>query len=304
MARRRRHSGGGGHEGGGLERWLLTYADMITLLLALFIVLFAMSTIDVVRFDALRKTLSQTFKGEVLSEPGSVIDGSQGVLDNTAQSQSDPNMAWQMDQEAARAQLSASFDRERERLEEAVKEMEKHNGALKGKLEITTSERGIVIRLAGDTFFASGSATLREELQDTLVPLARDMKREHRQVRVEGHTDGAPISTVQFPDNLELSTARANSVYRFLNAHGVRPVSSAGYADTNPVVQPPSDDPTASIAKNRRVEIVVLAPGANVGGAEARSTYGAQPTITPPPRTESGGASPTSRTFNAIGNII
>src|SRR6478609_3788900 len=80
----RRNSGGGEHGGGGEERWLLPYADMITLLLGLFIVLFAMSTINPHQYDNLRRSLSQTFHGDVLEESGGLTDGSTGILDPDA----------------------------------------------------------------------------------------------------------------------------------------------------------------------------------------------------------------------------
>jgi chemotaxis protein MotB len=312
MAGRRRRNNSSHSEEGGLERWLLTYADMITLLLALFIVLFAMSTIDVVRFDALKRTLAQSFNGEVLTEQGRVLDGSEGALDPVAPGQTDANSAFQMQADsamsAARAQQEKSFANEEKRLRAEVARLARDNKSLDGKLEVTTSERGIVIRLAGDTFFDSGSAELREELKASLVPLARDIKRERRSVRVEGHTDGAPISTARFPDNLELSTARANSVYRFLVGEGIRPVASTGYADTVPVKRPPAGNPHLSIAENRRVEIVILAPGANVGGAEAKQTYGSKPKIG---QSDNGPKSPvpdptggSDDTFNIIGSVI
>lgn len=262
MARKRKHSGDDHPD----ERWLLPYADMITLLLGLFIVLFAMSSIDAKKFDNLRTSLSQTFKGPVMTEPGSVLTGASGVLDPQAANQ-DPSASVRLRTEQssdARAESQKvqqqQFQREQESLESYVKQ-----SGLSGKMSVIASERGITIRLAGDALFKSGSAQLNAKMLKSLNFIARDIQRNRRQVAIEGHTDGAPIHSALFPSNWELSGARSLTVLHYLLSQKVLPssVHSSGYSSTRPIRKPKY--PTESIAKNRRVDIVILAPGADAG---------------------------------------
>lgn len=289
MSRRRR--GGGGHQvesaGAGAERWLLTYADMITLLLALFILLFAMSTIDVVRFDALRRTLAQSFRGQVLDSPGRVATGSQSVLDPSAPSQSPQRTAFQLQKEA-QSVTGAAFQKEKDTLDRYVASQK-----LQSKVDVVSTQRGIVIRLAGDAFFQSGSAALNPRMEQVMRHIAADLRSGRRQLSIEGHTDGQPISTAQFPDNLVLSSARAITIYRFLQGESIdrHRMRVVGYADTKPVVDP--DFAEQAVARNRRVEIVVMSSGSEVDdgaqaqadrvpGGNARLVAGPQQPIAPP----------------------
>jgi chemotaxis protein MotB len=270
-----RRGGGGGHQeiaGSGAERWLLTYADMITLLLALFILLFAMSTIDVQRFEALRRTLAQSFRGSVLQESGAVIDGSKSPLNPDAPSQNAAPQTMTALQTEATDRVAAGFAAEAKRLRKMT---EKAN--MQGKISVTTSERGIVILFAGDSLFESGSAQVREEFLKPLKAIAIDLAKENRQVAVEGHTDGQPISSTLYPDNLALSQARARAVYLVLDAFGMRPdhLRATGFGPTRPIVKP--RHPEQAVAKNRRVEVVVLSPGADRGASEVPKDKGAAP---------------------------
>lgn len=263
MARKRR-GGGGGHDegGGGHERWLLTYADMITLLLALFIVLFAMSTIDATQFNALKQSLSNSFRGSVLEEQGNVLGGSQNVLDGSAPTQaSSPATIEELKRESVKSQGQA-LQRQQKRLSRIIA----RSGAT-SKARVVPSQRGFTITLAGDAFFQSGSAELVPQVERVLTKIAGDLQSERRQVAIEGHTDGVPISTAQFPDNEVLSAMRAHSIYSFLARRGVKRerMRITGYADTRPRKRPVY--PQQPVSANRRVEIVVLAPGADVRAA-------------------------------------
>ncbi len=260
---RRKKSHGAEHPD---ERWLLTYADMITLLLALFIVLFAMSTIDASRFDALARTLSESFKGNVLQEQGAIITGSTGALEPNASSQvrSDATVQVMDNQDQNNAGGVSSVEN---KISAMVKEQK-----LEKSVEVTTTERGIVIRLAGDVFFESGSAAMTPKMEKVMHAIAAELVKDGRPLSIEGHTDGAPIATAQYPDNLMLSLARAATLYRFLVDDGANKdhMRAVGFADAKPVERP--DYPEQSVARNRRVEIVVMAPGADV--SEARRQAG------------------------------
>ncbi len=257
---------GGGHGGGGKrrkkgghgaahadERWLLTYADMITLLLALFIVLFAMSTIDAVKFKALSTTLSETFNGQVFNAGKDTLPGSQGVLEPTAMAQRPNPSAFDV-KSNANSRGGAKSKAVQKELQATVGK-QKRTG-----VEVTQTERGIVIRLAGDVMFASGSAQLVPEGIKVIDKLSAQIAASEYDIAVEGHTDGAPIATGTYPTNWSLGGARAETVLMLLIKDGVatKRLRFGSYADTRPLVRP--DFPEQSVARNRRVEIVLLSP--------------------------------------------
>ena len=271
MSRRRKSGGGGGH--GSDERWLLTYADMITLLLALFILLFAMSSIDAKKFDAVRRSLSDSFHGPVLEEQTSVIGGGQAPLD--------PSNANMSQSTSVTAQISQAHAAQGRAMEQQVQDVTRSlrasglrvNDPKRGDVQVAITERGVVVRLAGDTFFDSGSAAVRPSLEHTLRGLASELKHQRRPLAIEGHTDGQPLTGGgQFADNMELSSGRALAVYHLLSTLGVANMHVGGYGDTRPLVVPAH--PTDSMPQNRRVEIVIMSsgadkilPGAGAGGA-------------------------------------
>lgn len=261
MSRRKKHGGGHGDD----ERWLLTYADMITLLLALFIVLFAMSSIEPQRFENLRRTLSQTFQGQILDEPGGIAPGATGVLDPSSPSANAARQVARLQAETAR-EVGRGLATTEQRLTKQAKA-----AGLGGKVQVQTTERGIVIRLAGDGFFDSGSARIKPGLRTKLVRIADELRAESRPISVEGHTDGQPM--YGGGSNLRLSLDRAAAVYEVLRGSGIpgSELSARGYAEFQPLVEPRT--PTEPVAENRRVEIVVLAPGADklAGMAEAET---------------------------------
>jgi chemotaxis protein MotB len=226
---------------------------MITLLLALFIVLFAMSTIDSLQFAAVAKELSQSFRGQVFNQDKYVAEGSKHVLD--------PANNQQQMQEAQSAEMESMRQdtTQLQHIEQAVTKSISKQDADKLKLKVTSNEKGIVIRLAGDVFFESGSAHIRPPMTKVIAKIAASLKADKHYIAVEGHTDGAPINSAQFPSNWELSSARAQSIANFLMARGVAPtrVSVTGYADTRPVQKP--KHPHDSVSPNRRVEIVLKA---------------------------------------------
>ena len=132
------------------------------------------------------------------------------------------------------------------------------------KITLTSDERGLVITLAGDSFFAEGSAELRiDETRETLLRLAQFLSAAdlaNRRFRIEGHTDNTPVAGENFPSNWELSTARATNVLHYLSDFGVNEAqfSVAGYADTRAKA---SNDTAEGRAYNRRVDIIILDDG-------------------------------------------
>ena len=238
------------------ERWLLTYADMITLLLALFIVLFSMSTLDVKLFMELKESLSQSFKGEVIQQPGRITDGSESVLQPTEARTAIKTKTPEPVNDITRQQQQSQQDRQD--IMAAVKAAGLRTNSDSGDVKVEMTQRGIVISLAGDTFFDSGSAAIKSGMVAPLTRLAKVLGKQHHQLSIEGHTDGQPISTMQYPDNLALSTARSESIWRFLAQQGLDPalMGATGFGEFRPKVKP--SFPHQNIAQNRRVEIVLM----------------------------------------------
>ncbi|MGD0966799.1 MAG: flagellar motor protein MotB [Candidatus Aquilonibacter sp.] len=226
-------------ETAGMMRWLLTYADMITLMLALFIILFAMSTISRVKVQSFAKSVSAGFNNvwTVNQPPNGGANGEQSF------------------------EASSSIPAIQRELEKYVKE-----NHLEQQVQVHSEARGLVVTLLSDkSFYDSGSAEIRPatlKILDTIAPL---LKRNGNAIAVEGYTDTDPISTYQYPTNWELSAARAVNVARYLHEHdGVNPsrLSATGYGEYRPRNSNASDELKQ---QNRRVDIVLLSGNAAPG---------------------------------------
>ena len=259
------------------ERWLVSYADMMTLLMVLFIVLFAISQVDQKKFAALKTGLAAGFGapvailsgGDQLLTPGGAVAPDSVNLAGAAGAKVpsaavDPARAVQPKAvaELAKAQEEAQVAKEVENLTEAEKAL-KAALAAKGLAKGATfrfDERGLVVTIAtDDVLFESGSAALRPTGRRILDTIAPTLDRLPNRLSIDGHTNHLPIHTDRFPSNWELSGDRASGVLRYLHsAHGLPygRMSATGFADTKPLV-PPSDP--RSLSANRRVEIVVIA---------------------------------------------
>ncbi len=267
------------------ERWLISYADMVTLLFALFVLLFAISQVNQKKFDELSTSLAVAF-GTVVN----VSDGNDSILpeagDNVTLSSTPPvdvpavvipdimpklreqvtaamstpdtvnavkaSLAVQS-AVAAEAADQASLNKAELALASAVS-----SAGLTGKVVLSREERGLVVTLiVDDIIFPPHSATLQSGGSDAIRALIPAIKDTGSQLIVEGHTNTAPVQPINFPSDWELSSARAGAVARFLNSEGGIDRSRmhvAGYADTSPLV--PESDPD-HLRLNRRVAIVL-----------------------------------------------
>lgn len=255
------------HEAANEERWLLTYADMITLLLALFIVLFAVSTISTKKFEALALGFKQSFS----PNPG-VLPSSNGVeqydsLTPTAgprQVQQHPSIASPTKQVSASAptKLSATAEAQLETINQQIQKAAQ-GANLQGVLSTSFSTRGLVVQILTDkVFFASDSADLGPEGDAVVDSVASVLKTTGNNMDVEGYTDDQAITGGPYASNEELSAVRAASVAtRLTQQDGIDPdrLAATGFGDTHPVA--PNDTP-ADRALDRRIDIVILAPGA------------------------------------------
>lgn len=282
------------HEEANHERWLLTYADMITLLMVLFIVLFAISVVDKKKFAALADGLSHNFgaTNKVLPAGTGVLDG--GKTSNNDQGQLNNNPAQplspidqvevsQLRAQQQQAQKDSLIKQEQQTLLGAKEQIE---AALKAKglqnsASFKLTSRGLVVSIVTDqVLFDTGQANLKPVGQEVLDAVAPALVKLPNDISIEGHTDNVPITGGLFASNWELSAVRATTVLRYLMAHDGLPaerMSATGYADTKPVV--PNDSP-AHQAQNRRVELVVLSNllNDNSGGATTSNTAAATAT--------------------------
>lgn len=265
--RQRRRAGDGSGDGhADDERWLLTYADMITLLMALFIVLFSISSVNVSKFETLKETLQNAFSPKVLSGGGSILpDGGASKSPHPPSQQPTPAaVPQQLEDRAANGRRDEQEDFRR--LKRELDAYARSHG-FSASIETLIDSRGLVIRLlTDDVLFDSGSATLKPEAAPLLAKIAAlvNVDASHP-ISVGGHTDDVPIATGQFPSNWELSAARAAGVARFLTGHGVAAtrLEATGVADQRPIA---TNTTAEGRSRNRRVEIALLRGSVPEGG--------------------------------------
>jgi chemotaxis protein MotB len=269
--RRRRHEE---EEHENHERWLVSYADMVTLLMCLFIVLFAMSQIDKAKFAALASGLSASFGAPISALPGSA-DAEPSVLDGLA-APADIALGVAPEEEVSQAQLDAASAQaavaEAQRVAHEAQAEYTELAAARDRLEAALAAagyagaaryeidgRGLVVHIVADeVLFDAEEAQLRPEGRSILDAVAPTLGGMANQLAVEGHANHLPVTAGgPWPSNWELSAYRATTVVRHLAGAGVaqgRMVAN-GYSDTRPLV--PITDPGA-ISVNRRVDVVVL----------------------------------------------
>lgn len=222
------------------EAWLLPYSDLMTLLLAVFIVLFAVSKIDVEK----AAQMSEQFRDAMLNE--SAAEGSQAETTNAGEI-TDEELTEYLEQEELEnlEKLKAKIDQQ---LEEQ---------GMTGSVTTSIDKRGLVISFNNAVLFESGSAQLKEENISALLAIAKTINTLDNFIRVEGHTDNVPIHSDIYPSNWELSSSRAATVVRLFVDGNVSPdkIVAVGYGENRPV----ADNTTESgRAKNRRIDIIVL----------------------------------------------
>ena len=243
----------------------MSFADMMTLLFCLFMVLFAISSVNTSKFEALQRSLQDAFSGAVLSGGKSMMSsGSSNDVKAAAPQPPLPSLRPMTALNDTSAQTGEERERQARQEEQDFRALKRRvdnlsrEAGLKGKVNVTIRRRGLVIQLLTDkVFFDSGDATLKpaaKGLVGRIAGVVRD-EREHPVV-VEGHTDSQPISGTRYPSNWELSGARAGAVVRDFETEGVlaRRMSVAGYANQEPIA---TNSTSAGREKNRRVEIVL-----------------------------------------------
>jgi chemotaxis protein MotB len=235
------------------DRWLVSYADFVTLLFGFFVVLYAFAKADQKKQIQVTASIDAAFRSLGIFPDSSRKPPSADVTTNGAEKPSMPMNVVVGEDVMAPARVSDDLNHIRRELEQTLS-----NQVAKHTVSIQMGRDGLVISLREAGFFRSGSATPRPETLPTLRQIAASLGRTTYDVRIEGHTDDVPIHTAEFDSNWELSAARATRIARlFLDLKAMPPdrLSAAGYAEYHPVA---SNDTADGRAENRRVDLVVL----------------------------------------------
>ena len=263
------------------ERWLVSYADMLTLLFVLFVVLFSMSSIDQKKFAELAAGLSAgfgaqsvTFQGQTSNLEGSgaaaqVVeidpganpgDGSSGTQNLTRAQQAAVDRAVQAQSRAKASQDAQAATKEAENLKDAERRIADalHRAKLLNQVKFTIDQRGLVVTVVtNEVVFEGDRAELRAGGAKILDAIAPTLVKLPNNIEVDGNTNQLASRTKYYPSGWELSAARASAVVRYFTEHGLakKRMSAVGFSDTKPLIDPA--DPR-SITMNRRVDVVVL----------------------------------------------
>jgi chemotaxis protein MotB len=240
------------------ERWLVSYADFITLLFAFFVTMYSVSRVDGKKMGSAVESLQRAL-GSVIAVQTTQREPGVFHVNRT------PSMVNITPIQGAKGRLSG----EKENFEKLAQEIKKEVDSLpKAKAENTApnpnqitflfEKRGMIIRVSEHLFFKSGDASILPEFSPILDILGRTLEQVPNHIRIEGHTDSIPIHTPKFPSNWELSTARATNVLRYLLTHfhfSPENLSATGYAEFHPI---DSNNTSEGRFQNRRVDLVIL----------------------------------------------
>lgn len=263
------------------ERWLVSYADFITLLFAFFVVLYSSAQVDKRRVGQLAMAIQVAFQQmgifQASNSKPALLDtepmpfSDVQIVENAQRNQAIGRLVNSPQGELSNAPSRELMQNLEGRLEAALgPEIKKHT------VTVTPTREGVVVSLKEIGFFDSGSATIRSSALPTIAHFVHVIRAFPVRIRIEGHTDNVPIHTTRFDSNWELSTARATEMIKlFIAQYDVAPerLSASGYGEYFPVA---SNDTAAGRAENRRVDLVVLNPTAVVTPA-----LPATPTVIP-----------------------
>ncbi len=237
------------------ERWLVSYADFITLLFAFFVTMYASSRVDGKKMgsavESLQRALGSVIAVQATSrEPGVFPPSSPPIRVSVTPIEGKPYTADGKALERIAKELKTEI--------ETVSKAKTNKEDVIGQIKFIVEKRGLVIRISEHVFFNSGEASIRSEMLSVLNIIAQSLKKIDNLIRIEGHTDNVPINTFRYPSNWELSTARATTIVRYLlDEFDYSPdqLSASGYAEFRPVA--PNGTPEGRL-QNRRVDFVIL----------------------------------------------
>jgi chemotaxis protein MotB len=249
------------------DRWMVSYADFVTLLFAFFVVMYSISSVNVGKYRVLSESMSEAFEHKKTKPPADSVLNSSGNSPRPIQVGDQPTTTVQpiklehfiTDDERRDADVSEELKAERRKLEQIA-------GTFKAVLEpfiekelveVKKTDLWVEIEIKSGMLFESGEAALRLKASLILRKISEVLKRTTNVIRVEGHTDNVPIDTIEFPSNWDLSAARAASVVRELIDSGIDPARlvAVGYGEYHPIADNKSGE---GRFKNRRVSLVLI----------------------------------------------
>lgn len=260
MARKHKHPEHVNH-----ERWLVSYADFITLLFATFTALYALSKSDAAKAVAVAEGMREAFgtgTPQIIT-----MEAPENIGLPSKQHKKAPGETDQRSKPKKKA-----GKQEFEKIKDELEQMLMTKGAL-NKVQIDIQERGLRVSMKEGGFFESGKAEVKPEAYAILSELAAKLIKYNNQLRVEGHTDNVPMRSRTFPSNWELSSARATNVTRVLTEKFGVPadkMSATGFGEHRPVFP---NDTEAGRSRNRRVDLVILSAGAEGGEPKVLETH-------------------------------
>lgn len=221
------------------ERWLLTYSDLITLLMIFFVIMYAMSSVDSQKYSQLSDSLTGSFSG------------SEYIIGESISKNEEPESGSE-----AESNSSDTHTKTQQVKEDIQLYLETNN--LKGKVDMTVEPRGLVISLKESAFFESGSAKILPTHEQDILEISEILEQINNDIVVEGYTDNRPIHTASFKSNWELAAIRATNVVDLLiSKTNIDPskLSAVSYGEYRPIA---SNDTAEGRSKNRRIDIVLL----------------------------------------------
>ncbi len=247
------------------DRWLVSYADFITLLFAFFVVMYAISSVNVGKYKVFSNSLNTAFSRNL-----------QTLQTDTQSLKQDELLKSLVDRRNAR--LAKQQRHQQDLLQTLVNELNRVLAPLisNGQVSVLQSGRGIVMDINVRVLFHEGDAVLQTQAIPTLAAVAQVLQSNKFDIEVEGHTDNVPIRTPLYPSNWELSSARASSVVRLFIREGVdsHRLTAAGVADNQPLAP---NDSVEHRAKNRRVTVTILTPQAGPDTPSPATTADSEP---------------------------
>lgn len=247
MARRRREEEHENH-----ERWLVSYADFITLLFAFFVVMYAISSVNEGKYKVLSNSLTNAFKnttGEPGGQPIAVIQGAP-ILPVKPIAKPD-KLADQKKAEEKKSEQRQKMRNVADDIKNALQPL-----IAQGKVKLLETSRGVTVEINDSILFPAGQARLQPASISAMQAIAQVLADSDFPITIEGHTDNVPIATPQFPSNWELSAMRATTVLRLFNDGGVSAerLTAIGYGETRPLE---TNTTVEGKARNRRVSILI-----------------------------------------------
>ncbi|ADE10801.1 flagellar motor protein MotD [Sideroxydans lithotrophicus] len=231
------------------ERWMVSYADFITLLFAFFVVMYGISSVNEGKYKVFSVSVNQAFGANGKAGEGNAIH------------LSEQEMYFKSLVDRRNARLAEIQRKQNESMQNLAKDLNASMASFvkNGQMNVSQTGRGVELEINASALFKQGEADIEPEALKTLADAAKVLAGNDFAIEVEGHTDNLPISTPKFPSNWELSSARASSVVRLFIDQGItaKRLKAVGSADNQPV---DSNDTPEGRARNRRVTITVLNP--------------------------------------------